>query len=304
MFIRKHSGRHPIEFRGFGGDLLIGAIEKQKGMLINILARKTDVNAQATKVSSGLCTEIAFSTNGIIVNGYCTAFGFAIQYERGTHVELVRQLIDAGGDLKGLVLNAMKFFNQYGMLGVLRTALLLAIETSSEKMVKLLLSHGADPHQAATRGLKRTPLQQACEVGNFNVVNLLLEWGADVNEAPALDSGATSLQLASMSGNIRIAKLLLSRGANVHAPKARVNGKTALEGAAENGRMHMIETLRSAVGGQGFTHEEIDSAIRLAEHDGHHGCAQYIRDIFGNSACSSSLLDGDLFTDSQLVVLP
>ena len=178
------------------------------------------------------------------------------------------------------------------------TALLVAIETRSEQLVKLLLDKGADVHRAARRGLKRTPLQQACEVGSFRIVKLLLEHKASVNEDPAERGGATALRLTAISGSIKIAELLLSQGAIVHAAPAGVGGRTAFEGAAEHGRMEMIRVLWDAAAGRGFTPERIKSAKSLALSRGHRGCAEYI-DIL-SATSSLPLLEIDPIIGSEI----
>ncbi|KAG5817401.1 hypothetical protein H9Q74_000678 [Fusarium xylarioides] len=58
------------------------------------------------------------------------------------------------------------------------SVLLLACIYSSEKVVRVLLSHGADPEQEIRTGSKWKPLQIAAYTGNKNLVRLLLEYGA------------------------------------------------------------------------------------------------------------------------------
>ena len=160
-------------------------------------------------------------------------------------------------------------------------------------MVQLLLSYGAEVHRPAQRGLKRTPLQQACEIGSFKIVKLLLDKKANVNDPPAQRGGGTALQLAAISGSIKIARFLLAHGAFVHAPPAKAKGRSVFEGAAEYGRLEMLRELWVAVAGQGFSREQIEKAISLAESKGHRGCAEYIASL--SSSADFTTLEVDPF---------
>jgi len=275
------SSRYPGGKLAFGGTLLITAVKRGDAVLLNrMLTAKFDVNSFSRRKSCLL-----------------TALGFAIMYGKRADESLpiVRELINHG-DPNSIVLRPYLKSGAESMPQ--KTALLIAVETRSEHMVKLLLEKGADIHRPARRGLKRTPLQRACEIGSFKIVKLLLEHKANVNEEPADRGGATALQLAAISGSIKIAELLLSHEAWVHAAPAKVRGRTAFEGAAEHGCVEMIRVLWDAAAGIGFTPKQIEKAKNLAVSKGHRGCAEYIESL--SSATSFPLLEIDPLMGSEV----
>lgn len=260
--------RYPQGKMNFGGELLIKAIEKEDALMLNaMLSAKFDVNS--------------FSKQGDIL---LTPLGFAIVDRKDMNLELVPKLIDAGGDVNGIVRKPYdrregRTWGPCEDSGLVSTALIVAVDSRSKQMVDLLLKKGADLHRPARKGFKRTALQEACEIGSYKMVKLLLERGANVNEVPAERYGGTALQLAAGSGSIKIANLLLNHGALVHAGSAKVGGRSAFEAAAEEGCLEMIRVLWDAVSGLGFTPDQIEDAICLAESRGHRGCAEYIASL-------------------------
>ena len=266
--IHSFSVKYPSGKAGFGGTLLIEALERGDSALLHrLLAAKFDVNSLSKRE-----------------NGFLSALGFAIgcwkQADEST--DMVQKLIDHG-DADSIVFK--RYLRAYGRSNPLKTALLVAVETRRVDVVSRVLEGGADVNRKARIGLKRTPLQRACELGSFKIVQLLLEKGADVNQEPADRGGGTALQLAAISGSVKIVQLLLSRGALCHAPPAKVGGKTALEAAAENGCLELIRILWNAGGGQ-FSREQIQKAKDLALDKGHRGCADYLASLFLPSALS------------------
>jgi ankyrin repeat protein len=266
--LKAFSEQYPYGKQGFGGSVLIKAIEKDNTTLLSaLLEAKLDTKGFCQSKQQG---------ERVYVWVQFTAVGFAITHRRGVadSLSVVESLV-THGDTNSIV------FRKGSGIGAdyttsSKTALILAVETRSEEMVELLLQNNANIHEPARRGLKRTALQRACEVGSFKMVKLLLDRGAKVNEQPAARDGATSLQLAAKSGSIKIAELLLSRGAIVHETPCKVRGYTAFEAAAGNGRLEMMIFLWGKVAGMGFTSEKIERAKRLAISGNHRGCADYI----------------------------
>jgi ankyrin repeat protein len=168
-----------------------------------------------------------------------------------------------------------------------QTALMLALETGSEDLVRLLVVHGADVNKKTHLFIKRTPLQYAAELGNLDMIQLLLELGAEVNGEPAIRSGGTALQFAAISGNCNVAAELLERGAQLHAPPSKVNGRWPLEGAAENGRLDMIQFLWRAkeffLDDTGFERRHCLRAMDFARSNGHLGCRDLVAELSGVS---------------------
>jgi len=285
MLLRAFMAQYPQGKRLFGGGLLIAATKRDNLALFDVLlAAKMDVNQ--------FSASHPFSATG---NIEFTPLGFTIQDKQRAKygTQMVRKLIAAGAVVNGI---ARKPSRNYSF--PLETAIIVAIKTQSDEMVKLLIKNGADVDKPARLSIKRTPLQQACEIGSFKMVKLLLDNGATVDEPPAERGGGTALQLTASSGSIKIAELLLQLGADVHGAPSKVNGRTALEAAAENGRVEMIRVLWDAVKGVGFTADEIEKAKYLARSKGHRGYTEYIESLWAASnlsllqTVSSAELDG------------
>jgi ankyrin repeat protein len=86
-------------------------------------------------------------------------------------------------------------------------------------MVRLLLSHGADPN--ARGALGRTPLMNAAEWHDPAAVELLLAAGADVRARDRW--GASALDKASEEGRAEIVRIL--RQAAGHSPSPPYSGE-------------------------------------------------------------------------------
>lgn len=150
----------------------------------------------------------------------------------------------------------------------------------STELISLLLAEGADVSAPAARIYGRTALQALCssETTSSELMALLIEKGADINAPPARNGGITALQGAAIMGNIKIAMLLINMGADINAPPSRHEGRMALDGAAEHGRLDTVQLLLTfkaecrVPGDSGF-----DSAIRLAEENGHFAIADILR---------------------------
>lgn len=89
-----------------------------------------------------------------------------------------------------------------------RTALHEAAIVGSEKMVKDLLEHQAEPDPVDY--FNETPLFFAAEKGHLSVVKLLLDAGAEPNHV--CDNGCTPLAAAKENGHREVVQMLLSTG--------------------------------------------------------------------------------------------
>lgn len=109
---------------------------------------------------------------------------------------------------------------------VFATALMRAAFSGDLELVKLLLSHGADPHIVSKDN--ETTLMAAAGTGFINgysrgrsaaerleVVKLLVQFGEDVNAAD--NYGITPLMVAANMGEIPIIQYLIDRGADLGA---------------------------------------------------------------------------------------
>jgi ankyrin repeat protein len=98
-----------------------------------------------------------------------------------------------------------------------------------EKVVKLLVAHGADV-RVRTRLDGLSPLDFAVDMGMDSLIDLFVDNGADVNEvSPA--SEWTSLHLAALEGSSDAVRKLLKRGANPN--RQDTAGQTPLHFAAK-----------------------------------------------------------------------
>ncbi|KAI0002331.1 hypothetical protein F4779DRAFT_603956 [Xylariaceae sp. FL0662B] len=233
-------------------------------------------------------------SSDIINKQYMTRFdgnvisplGYAIlECGRGNDPEfiIVGKLLDAGCSPNSIVsVTRLPYIIQ-------QSALLEAIGTRNEKLVRFMIERGADVNAVPALTVKRSPLQHAVEIGSLGITKLLLKYKADVNAVPSIRSGGTALQFAAISGNCNIAAELLSHGALLHAPPSKVNGRWPIEGAAEHGRLHMIEYLWAAKSNiisvcncqTGFEPNRCLRAMELAEKNGHRACKELIAELSG-----------------------
>jgi ankyrin repeat protein len=123
------------------------------------------------------------------------------------------------------------------------TALILACQNGHLPVVRLLLSRGANIHQAANDD-GFTALIIACQNGHLPVVQLLLTRGADIHQAAK--QGQTALMMACENGHLPVVQLLLSRGADIH--QAANGGITSLAAACGQGRVSVVRLLLDTPG--------------------------------------------------------
>lgn len=284
LILQKFRKQHPKGRPGFGGRVLHHGLQTHDEALLD------------------LCLNVGFDVNCLTSHkeyGSVTALGLAIKIHRGRCLGLISKLLSAGGDANVLASERREQLSSTGpsrgmkRVMVRQTAFLDAIETKSLPLVELLISNGADVRKEANLGLKRTPLQKACEVASHTIVDLLLAHNADVNADPAARGGATAIQLASKAGSMRIAKKMLAMGANVNAPGVRIGGRSAIEYAAEYGRLNMIPVLFNAAGGR-FSGGQHESAIALAQENGHSACAVLLRSLASEN---QGLMDGSILPE-------
>jgi len=120
------------------------------------------------------------------------------------------------------------------------TPLGIAAHFGQEDIVKLLLTHRADPNIPSQNGYHVYPLHAALSANNSNISKMLIEAGAEVN---AQQQGKISpLHLAAQHGNIELIILLLEHGANVqHFSTA---GSSAADLAAAKGFHDIAQILK------------------------------------------------------------
>lgn len=106
------------------------------------------------------------------------------------------------------------------------------------KLVELMLKNGANVN-APTNGVKgRTALQAAAERGNVKLVRRLISLGADVNAAA---SPVTCLQAAAEHGRLDIVSLLLKNDTETEGMENKCEKAAKL--AERNGHIYISKML-------------------------------------------------------------
>lgn len=122
--------------------------------------------------------------------------------------------------------------------------LLLAADTRSSEVARLLITHGARLTIEDDDGKTVLHRCQYCpELGNLGglkMANMFLDKHGDLLDKQD-KSGKTALYMACESGHFDMADLLLKRGANPNIVEA--NGKTALYMACEKGQLNIVQRL-------------------------------------------------------------
>ncbi|OQR91353.1 ankyrin repeat protein [Achlya hypogyna] len=143
------------------------------------------------------------------------------------------------------------------------TALRLAVETRNERLVKLLLDHGADVDQAAENG--RTALHLAAQLGDATLIELLLEHTKAIDQT--FPDGCTALSTAVEFGTVEAVAALIRHGANVH--HVNESGLTLLHVASAVGRTEVVPLLLAAGVDVAAVDEQGWSAFALAVDKNH-----------------------------------
>ncbi|KAJ5426390.1 hypothetical protein N7465_001460 [Penicillium sp. CMV-2018d] len=118
------------------------------------------------------------------------------------------------------------------------TALKHAISGGHPNVIRLLLSHGADPN-GVSQDNSTTPLSLAAQCGQEATVRLLLERGVDVDAQTG--SHQTALIAACYNGHLSVAEILLNSNANINA-ESEIYG-TPLAAASEAGNWRIVTFL-------------------------------------------------------------
>ncbi|CAG2056166.1 unnamed protein product, partial [Timema podura] len=160
------------------------------------------------------------------------------------------------------------------------TPLILAATAGHEKVVEILLNHGADI-EAQSERTKDTPLSLACSGGRYEVVELLLTRGANKEHRNVSDY--TPLSLAASGGYVNIIKLLLAHGAEINSRTGSKLGISPLMLAAMNGHTAAVKLLLdmgSDINAQIETNR--NTALTLACFQGRHEVVSLLLDRKAN----------------------
>jgi hypothetical protein len=106
------------------------------------------------------------------------------------------------------------------------TPLIYAIFGAHEKMVKFLLSHGANPNYRGDSRFKdprgRVPLDLAAKCGFLEIAQLLLDAGADPNAGKSF-----AVEKANQQGDVKMFQLLLAHGGRMPGQTPKTGATTA-----------------------------------------------------------------------------
>lgn len=185
--------------------------------------------------------------------------GRARQFVQGPDFEVAKAI----GDHDAIRLGQFLDSGKHPSVDVL---LDLAIERCDVAIVRLLLTHGANPN-SGVNGPVQTPLIGAARLGCWEITDVLLTAGADPNGRAGLPTRVQPpLYTAAYYGHRRVVASLLSAGAN---PNGRVDrgGPTPLMEAARHGDVTMAEWLIRKGADANLTDEKNRRAIDyLKEH--------------------------------------
>lgn len=120
------------------------------------------------------------------------------------------------------------------------TPLGIASHFNKQEIVRLLLTHKADPNIPAQNGYQVFPLHSALSNNHSTISKMLIEAGAEVNVKQK--GGFTPLHFAAQHGNIDLIIILLEQGADVTA--LTDTGESAADLAANKGYRDISEILR------------------------------------------------------------
>ncbi|KAH7317270.1 ankyrin repeat-containing domain protein [Rhexocercosporidium sp. MPI-PUGE-AT-0058] len=158
--------------------------------------------------------------------------------------EVVRYLIEAGAGVNMTINGAV---GQYSVL-------MLAVESGSIEILRILLQAGARPDQVSNARFgprpkpRMTPLQRAVMMRELEAVQILVEYGANTNTPACGNSGTTALQAAISQGDIEMTKFLLVHGADVNVAG---NGdaqfpRSVLTTAVEKNNLNLVRLILDA----------------------------------------------------------
>jgi ankyrin repeat protein len=163
-------------------------------------------------------------------------------------LETVKLLLEAGAKADDFPIS--KDPRATDIAAGLRTPLMWAAYHNDERMVRLLLDHGADPNRSTYFG---TPLSQACWHDGFEAASVLIDRGANVNARDAV-AGFTPLHWAAGDEALRphLVKLLVGSGADPNAAGGESVGALGLAPqtprtiAERRGRTAIVDALVAA----------------------------------------------------------
>lgn len=121
------------------------------------------------------------------------------------------------------------------------TPLGISAHFEKEDIVRLLLTHHANPNIPSQNGYNVYPLHAALSANNSNISKMLIEAGAEVNAKQ--QGNISALHLAAQHGNIDLIIALLEQGAEIKSTTTA--GDSAADLAASKGYHDIAEILKT-----------------------------------------------------------
>mmetsp|Transcript_12330 Transcript_12330/g.18970 ORF Transcript_12330/g.18970 Transcript_12330/m.18970 type:complete len:241 (+) Transcript_12330:87-809(+) len=206
----------------------MGRGSRRKSVLDDVEKTQADIDNQPHRLAANGILDLLkkyFEAHEDEVNAVddrgCTPLIWAA---RNGHIEVVKYLVEVGGDVEMGGYGGMKSIHH-------------AANNFQEAVVGVLLERGANPN--GTDEMGNCSLHYACARGILNLVVTLIEKGADVNLGN--DQGTTPLHKACIYGHLAIVKKLLQFGADADA--ADKDGNTPLHCAARVGFANICKHL-------------------------------------------------------------
>ncbi|KAJ5157966.1 uncharacterized protein N7500_007617 [Penicillium coprophilum] len=180
------------------------------------------------------------------------------------------------------------------------TPLKYAISGGRSDVVRLLLSHGADPNGASQD--PDIPLALAAQYGKDAIVRLLLEWGADV-DAPDRWYGS-ALIAACDEGQLKTAEILVNSKADINT-ESELYG-SPLEAAASAGHWRLVEFLLEKGAEPNSQGTGVDTALQSAAFQGQedivHTLLSHHADVNRQAGASGNALIAASMNGAQRIV--
>ena len=146
-----------------------------------------------------------------------------------------------------------------------QTALMRAVYNRQQDVVRLLLTHKANPEIRTPTG--NSVLVNAARVGDRGIVELLLDAGVDINEKDADPADVTAINIAAYRENVQVFNLLLERGADYSTPSA--TGFTPLLSAVKSGNLAITRKLLAKGADLEYKTKSGQTALTIARQNNH-----------------------------------
>ena len=206
---------------------------------------------------SNLSPAVAAPSGGVAISDEVIA-----AVERGDE-EAVLAWLEVGGRVNAT-------YEKGEMSGL--TLLLCAAVHGHERVVELLLQHGAEINLQSSDGA--TALMLAAGQGHERVVDLLIRRGVELNLQNS--DGGTTLMAAASQGHERVVELLIRRGAELNLQNSK--GGTALMYAASLNHTAVVRRLLRAGADVAARAENNMTALQAAKEKGHAECVRVIEE--------------------------